>query len=543
MTSERRFEPPEGGTVNVLLVVSVLCPVVTCLAGRAGRRAGRIAVAATALATAAAVVVAVVVTLDGPVSAVITTGSTESVVIGFTADRVSILLLLLVLGVSAVVQAFSRRYLRGDPRAGRFAGGTAAITTATAAMVTSATLIGLALAWSAIGLGLWWLLWVYRADAWVPQAVARTARMVVVGDVALWTAVVVATVHWGNVDLRTLDLPTTTSAEGAVVAVMLVVAAIARSALIPMSGWLPATVAAPTPLSALLHAGIVNGGGVLMIRVHPMIDSSVTAMLLAFAAGALTAVYGTAVMLTRPDLKSALAYSTVGQMGFMVMTCALGAYSAALFHLLAHGMYKSTLFLGSGSAVADHLADRSAPPAPALRPSARRAYAAVAVVVPVVVLAAALWLWQAGLGIAHQGTAVILAFAWATGTRLMWGWTRRATGPGSVVTFTLALAAVMVAYLGALKALSSFVDPTLQAAGPAALAGWTLVPVFAAMALLSAVRFAPVPGLADVRKNIYVASLSAGDQGPRPLPLPPRPAGAEPPAPARTLAPAVRGES
>uniref|UniRef100_UPI00245780AF proton-conducting transporter transmembrane domain-containing protein n=1 Tax=Nocardia cyriacigeorgica TaxID=135487 RepID=UPI00245780AF len=256
--------------MSVLLLVSVLLPAMTGPLLLAGWRTGRCGVAVTAFAAVSAVVVAMEVAVRGPVAAVMTAGPDGSAVAGFYADRVSVLLLLLVLGVSAVVQGFATRYLRGDARADRFAALTGLLTAATAAMVTAATLIGMAVAWSMVGLGLWWLLRVYRADAWVPVAVARTARMVLVGDIALWTGVIVATVQWGNVDLRALELPTTTSAAGSLVAGALVVAAVARSALVPMAGWLPATVAAPPPLWAGLHARLVQRGGGVMGGVHPM---------------------------------------------------------------------------------------------------------------------------------------------------------------------------------------------------------------------------------------------------------------------------------
>ncbi|PPJ13738.1 proton-conducting transporter membrane subunit [Nocardia cyriacigeorgica] len=528
--------------MSVLLLVSVLLPAMTGPLLLAGWRTGRCGVAVTAFAAVSAVVVAMEVAVRGPVAAVMTAGPDGSAVAGFYADRVSVLLLLLVLGVSAVVQGFATRYLRGDARADRFAALTGLLTAATAAMVTAATLIGMAVAWSMVGLGLWWLLRVYRADAWVPVAVARTARMVLVGDIALWTGVIVATVQWGNVDLRALELPTTTSAAGSLVAGALVVAAVARSALVPMAGWLPATVAAPTPLSALLHAGIVNGGGVLMLRLHPMIDSYAAVMGLAFVAGALTAVYGTALMLTRPDVKSALAYSTVGQMGFMVMTCALGAYSAALFHLVAHGMYKATLFLGSGSAVGDHLRERTAPPRPLGSPGARRAFGALALLVPTVALAGAVWLWESVFGLAHSGTVLLLAFAWVTGTRLMWGWARRVTKPGPASAFIAMLIAVMVAYLGALSVFSAFTGPALRAEGPAVLGAWTLIPVFAVIAVLTTVRVTTVPALTSLHKTLYVACLSLGDLGPRARRTT-FTKGARRAVPARSFVPVVVGES
>ena len=127
------------------------------------------------------------------------------------------------------------------------------------------------------------------------------------------------------------------------------VAALARCAQGPFGPWLPGTVAAPTPVSALLHAGFVNGGGILLIRTGAIASSSAVAMVVAFAVAAATAVVATAIMAQRSDVKSELAYSTMGQMGFMVAECAVGAFGAGVVHLIGHALYKATLFLGSGA--------------------------------------------------------------------------------------------------------------------------------------------------------------------------------------------------
>ena len=133
------------------------------------------------------------------------------------------------------------------------------------------------------------------------------------------------------------------------VALLVVVAALARCAQGPFGPWLPGTVAAPTPVSALLHAGFVNGGGILLIRTGAIASSSSVALVVAFAVAAATAVVATAIMAQRSDVKSELAYSTMGQMGFMVAECAVGAFGAGLVHLIGHALYKATLFLGSGA--------------------------------------------------------------------------------------------------------------------------------------------------------------------------------------------------
>src|SRR4029079_4545440 len=116
-----------------------------------------------------------------------------------------------------------------------------------------------------------------------------------------------------------------------VIAVLIVVAALSRSAQIPFHRWLPATLAAPTPVSALLHAGVVNGGGVLLVKLSVL--STPPAAGIVIAAGTASMAYGAVLMLVKPDIKGALAYSTMAQMGFMMLTCGLGLWAAAVIHL------------------------------------------------------------------------------------------------------------------------------------------------------------------------------------------------------------------
>ncbi|MBA2349286.1 MAG: sodium:proton antiporter, partial [Solirubrobacterales bacterium] len=357
--------------MSPLLVLLVALPLLggllAALTGPAREQlAGRVGTALTGVAFLLGVLLAAAVLADGPVSAVFERADGRAVG-GLYADRLSAVLVLLVCAVSGVVQAFAQRYLRADPRAGRFFAATGLLTAATLALVTSATLIGLAIAWSLAGLALLALLGLYAELPAAREGVRRTARAFALGDLALWAAVVVALFTWGNLDLRSLgaQLPRIADDELAlaVVACGLVIAALARSAQLPFGRWLPATLAAPTPVSALLHAGVVNAGGVLLVRLAPLFGASQVATHLAFAAGAATALYGTSLMLVKPDVKGGLAHSTMGQMGFMIMVCGLGAFAAVIFHLVAHGMYKATLFLGSGAAVGGHVRHAKAPPA------------------------------------------------------------------------------------------------------------------------------------------------------------------------------------
>jgi NAD(P)H-quinone oxidoreductase subunit 5 len=134
-------------------------------------------------------------------------------------------------------------------------------------------------------------------------------------------------------------------------AVLLMLAAALKCAQLPFHGWLIQVMEAPTPVSALLHAGVVNIGGFLMMRMAPFMAQSELAQTLLVICGTMTAVVAALVMTTRVSVKVMLAWSTCAQMGFMLLECGLGAYSLALLHLVGHSLYKAHAFLSAGSTV------------------------------------------------------------------------------------------------------------------------------------------------------------------------------------------------
>jgi NADH:ubiquinone oxidoreductase subunit 5 (subunit L)/multisubunit Na+/H+ antiporter MnhA subunit len=270
------------------------------------------------------------------------------------ADRLGALLAVFVLGMAVMVLAYARRYLACDPAADRFAAGASLLAAATVAVAFAADLWVLAAAWSLVSVATVSLI---RHDGRTANRLAarRAAVRFAVGDLALFGAAAVATVAWGG------RLPLAEGAQGAVVSGetaiaglvggLAVVAAVTRGALLPAHRWLAGTLHAPTPVSALLHAGVVNGGGILLVRLSPTFRESTVATLFAVGIGAISMVIALAAARTRPDVKGALVWSTTGQMGFMVVQAALGLIGPAVVHLLAHGMYKANLFLGAGGVV------------------------------------------------------------------------------------------------------------------------------------------------------------------------------------------------
>ena len=422
----------------------------------------------------------------------------------FTVDRLAAVLLLLVFGVSTIVQAFAVRYLAGDPRAPWFFGGAGLLTAASAGMTSAATLLTLAVCWTLAGAALCLLLGTYWHLQSARDGVRRTVAAFLIGDLALWAAVIAATATWGRVDLRTSDL------SGPIVpilGVLVVIAALSRSAQIPFHRWLPATLAAPTPVSALLHAGVVNAGGILLIRVAPL-GTDDLARAITIVAGAATMAYGAAIMLVKPDIKGALAHSTTAQMGFMILTCGLGLWAAAVIHLVAHGFYKATLFLSSGSAIAGRRRHEGQPPAQELTRGQLLTNAAVALTLPAAALAVALTVVPLAPG-DHAAEHALLIFAAVTGAAVTWGWLQRRPGLGGALIGAAFLAPAAIGYVAIINGLGGFLAPALPVSTLSATAVW-LITAAAALALgaLAVTRWAP--GAEGLRRSIYASALTAG---------------------------------
>ncbi len=491
-----------------------------------GPAAARWAIGATAGAFVAALGLAITVSTNGPLAAVVE-GADGSALVGLYADRVGAVLALLTTGVGLVVQSFAGRALQGDLRARRFFMLTALLTAATTSVALSATLGLLAVSWIVAGVAVASLV-AHRAG-WAPavRAARRTRRSLLVGDAALAVAVGLVVVSVGEIDLRSsqaaAEALTRAGARGLagsmlvpVVAVLFTVAGMARSALVPLHRWLPTTLAAPTPVSALLHAGVVNGAGVLLVRLAPLFGSSSAATHLAFAAGVVTTLYATAVMLVRSDVKGNLAWSTAGQMGFMTVQLAVGAFSAALFHIVGHGMYKAALFLGSGGAVTAHLRHRR-------RPTTRRGTPRVVrlltgLLVPAGALVAAYQVLDPHLPAA--GEILVVVFAWATAARAADGWLRAAPFVPMLTVLLVAVATVagIFAYVAGLVLFEGFVAPALPAQVPAAVGPAVLVATLAVIGLVvTGVWLAPGARGERLRNRTYALLLSTAAPTPAPI--------------------------
>ena len=269
-------------------------------------------------------------------------------------DAVSVVTFLLVSFIGWVVVRYAASYLDGEARQGAFTGWLCMTLASVLLLVLSGNLVQLVLAWVATSLFLHRLLLFYPNRVAAQRAAAKkfvTARL---GDVALIAAAVLLTLAYGTTNIAQI-LSTARAGNGGELAIaaacFLAVAALLKSAQFPMHGWLTEVMETPTPVSALLHAGVINAGGFLLIRFADVMLRAPGVLAVLVMIGGFTALFGGLVMLTQPAVKTSLAWSTVAQMGFMILECGLALFPLALLHIVTHSLYKAHSFLASGGAV------------------------------------------------------------------------------------------------------------------------------------------------------------------------------------------------
>ncbi|RFC64439.1 oxidoreductase [Fulvimarina endophytica] len=326
-----------------------------CLAAsRPGRRpAGvpKIAEAAALCAFALTALGLVGLLLSGPASLSLGSGPAA---LALNAGPVGVTLALLVGFVGWIVTRYSRTYLDGEAREGRFHALMLATLACVLVFVQSGSLAVLALSTALVGLGLRRLLLFYGERAEARRAATKFALVWHGGDVALLLASLLLALSYGTGrlgEIATLAEASGLTWAGSVAVALIVLAAALKTAAFPLHGWLTEVMEAPTPVSALLHAGIINSGGVLLISFSGLVQLSPGAMAALVIVGGFTALFGAAVMLTQSAVKTSLAWSTVSQMGFLLLQCGLGLWALAMLHILAHSLYKAHAFLSSGGAV------------------------------------------------------------------------------------------------------------------------------------------------------------------------------------------------
>jgi NAD(P)H-quinone oxidoreductase subunit 5 len=411
---------------------------------------------------------------------------------GMTIDRLSTVMALLVAGVGAAAYSFSLRYLDGEPGQNYFLRWLFLTVVMAYLLMFSTNLLLFFAAWFCTSMSLHRLLIFYQ-DRVEAQRPARKKFLISrLGDLVLLLAIFLIWVHWGTLDLLTflakVNTPVAWAPAPTLVALLVVTAALTKSAQFPFHSWLPETMEAPTPVSALMHAGIINAGGVLLLRFAPLLTTAPVALFLLVVVGTLTVVLGMVTMWAQTNVKRTLAWSTVSQMGFMMIQIGLAVFPAAILHIVGHGFYKAWSFFRTGD-----LPDVVTLPA---HDSPRRAFGygllGIAVAVPALALAALITSFNPF----HSPGELALTALVALGIGQFWLTFFRTPVAGAdaalarnryavLTTFTLALLAFLF-YQGATIFFTPVVGPVPVLRGPLAWAA-ALLPVLA-FVLLSVVQ-------------------------------------------------------
>jgi NADH-quinone oxidoreductase subunit L len=340
---------------------------IAALARRIGHRAHWIAVPAVGLSWAIAMVV-VAAALSGaapfgehghevPLWEWIPAGNFV-VEAAFFVDQLTATLLIVVTTIGLLVHVYSIGYMGHDPGYWRFFAYLNLFMFSMLLLVLASSWLVLFVAWELVGLSSYLLIgfWFRRGSA----ALASKKAFIVnrVGDLGFALGIMAIFVNTGTLDIReSIDVLTSQTLVAfpipiVAIALLLFAGAMGKSAQFPLHVWLPDAMEGPTPVSALIHAAtMVNAGVYLVARANPIFASAPEAMVVVAAIGIFTAILAASIALTQTDIKRVLAYSTLSQLGYMFAALGVGAFTAAIFHLMTHGFFKGLLFLGSGSVI------------------------------------------------------------------------------------------------------------------------------------------------------------------------------------------------
>ena len=273
------------------------------------------------------------------------------------ADPLSVAMLLFVTGIAGLIHLFAIGYMHGDPKFSKFFLYLNLFVVAMTVLVLGENLLVTFLGWEGVGVCSYFLIsfWHQRESAATAGKKAFITNRV--GDVGVMLAMfltfgAIGTLSFpalnGAAEAGLLSESTTTA-----IALLLFVGAAGKSAQLPLYFWLPDAMEGPTPVSALIHAAtMVTAGVFVLVRVNPVIaESADWAVSLIAWVGVLTALFAATIAIAQNDIKKVLAYSTVSQLGLMVLAIGVGAYAAAIFHMITHAAFKALLFLGSGSVI------------------------------------------------------------------------------------------------------------------------------------------------------------------------------------------------
>jgi NADH-quinone oxidoreductase subunit L len=272
---------------------------------------------------------------------------------GYLLDPLSLLMLTIVAAISFLVQVYSLGYMAGDPGFSRYYAFQSLFAWAMMSMVISPSMIQLFIYWELVGLASYLLIGYYYEKWSASQAGKKAFVMTRLGDIGFFLGLIILFLGFGNLSILQMNHAAEAHAIPPYLltlsALLIFGGVMGKSAQFPLLTWLPDAMEGPTPVSALLHSATMVAAGVYMFsRIFPFYSGSPDAMAMALAIGTITMLLSSTMAMATYDLKQVWAYSTVSQLGFMVMGLAAGGYFAGVFHLTTHAGFKALLFLCSG---------------------------------------------------------------------------------------------------------------------------------------------------------------------------------------------------
>ena len=273
---------------------------------------------------------------------------------GILIDPLTIAMLGLVTFVALMVQIYSLGYMHGDPRFGWYYTVHALFVAAMLTLVLADNFLLLYVAWELVGLCSYLLIGFWHERPAAREAAKKAFIVTRIGDVGMLLGILLLYKYVGNFSMSAAFDAARTGAMGHSVttaaAILLFLGAMGKSAQFPLHVWLPDAMEGPTPVSALIHAATMVAAGVYLVaRAFPIFEASGDALLVVAVIGLITTLMGSTIALVATDLKRILAYSTISHLGLMMLSLGAFGYTAAIFHLMAHGFSKALLFLGAGS--------------------------------------------------------------------------------------------------------------------------------------------------------------------------------------------------
>jgi NADH-quinone oxidoreductase subunit L len=274
--------------------------------------------------------------------------------ISFLVDGLTAMLLLVVSTVGFLIHIYSIGYMDGDRGFWRFFAYLNLFMLSMLLLILGDNFVMLYVGWEAVGLCSYALIGFWYKKPSAAGAAKKAFVVNRIGDFGFGLGIMMIWVNLGTLSFREVFERIGTLDEGTVtvIALLLFAGAVGKSAQFPLHVWLPDAMEGPTPVSALIHAAtMVNAGVYMVARANPIFAESPTAMWVVAGIGVFTAIFAAAIALTQNDIKKVLAYSTVSQLAYMFFALGIGAWAAAIFHLVSHGFFKGLLFMGSGSVI------------------------------------------------------------------------------------------------------------------------------------------------------------------------------------------------